>query len=264
MCAFVAVLLVALFSEVVAAPLSAQSPASPDAATSRTNPQAAALADRVLAALGGEGAWDATRYVTWNFFGRRRHVWDKWTGDIRVEGVGREDGVPYLILMNLGSGVGRGWRGGQEVTDAPGLAALLDSGEAAWINDSYWMFMPYKLGDPGVTLRYVGPGTTSDGGPAEVLELTFASVGRTPENKYLVYVGNDSGLVEQWDFFEQASDPEPGLSTPWRNWRRYGAILLSDDRGERKHTGIAVFDELPATVLGSPDPVDWAGLGIVD
>ncbi len=234
-------------------------------AAQASDPQALVIADRVLAALGGEENWNATRYVTWKFFGRRRHVWDKWTGDIRVEGVGREDQVPYLILMNLGSGQGRAWHGGREVTEPTQLAALLDSGEAAWINDSYWMFMPYKLRDPGVTLRLVGPGAMADGRTADVLELAFAAVGRTPENKYRVYVAQDTGLVEQWDFFEHADDPEPNLSTPWHNWRQYGAILLSDDRGEdRRHTGLAVFDALPASVLDSPDPVDWASLGVVD
>ncbi len=229
-----------------------------------TDPRVAAVVDRVEAALGGRAAWEATHYLTWNFFGRRRHVWDRWTGDIRVEGVGREDGVPYLVLMNLASGEGRAWRNGGEVTDPGALAELLDLGAGAWINDSYWMFMPYKLRDPGVTLRYLGEGWTAEGHAAEILELTFTDVGETPENKYLVYVGNDGGLIEQWDYYEKASDPEPALSTPWRNWRSYGSILLSDDRGERRHTGLAVFDELPPAILASPDPVDWASLGLVD
>jgi hypothetical protein len=226
---------------------------------------AAALVDRLDAALGGRGAWEATRFLTWSFFGRRRHVWDKATGDIRVEAVGRDDGVPYVVLMNLHTGRGRAWRGGQEVTDPAELAAWLDRGEAAWINDSYWMFMPYKLRDPGVRLRYLGAATMADGRAAEVVELTFEGVGRTPENKYRVYVATETNLVEQWEYFERAGDAEPGLSTPWRGWQRYGAILLSDDRGETgRHTGIAVLDTLPPSVLASPDPVDWAALGVVE
>ena len=99
--------------------------------------------------------------------------------------------------------------------------------------DSYWVFMPFKLKDSGVTLKYSGKSETADGKPADVLELTFKDVGRTPENKYHVYVDEDSRLVTQWDYYENASDPEPRFQMPWQNWQKQGGIMLSADRGER-------------------------------
>ena len=63
--------------------------------------QAVAVADRVMERLGGRRNWDNTRYLTWRFFGSRRHVWDKWTGDIRIES------AEYLVLMNVHSQEGR-------------------------------------------------------------------------------------------------------------------------------------------------------------
>jgi len=220
--------------------------------------EAIELADRVMLRLGGRGAWDETRFVSWRFFGSRFHVWDKHTGDIRVEGVDRESQEPFTILMNLNTKKGRAWQSGVEITEPEALAGLLDMGEAAWINDSYWMFMPYKLKDSGVALRALGEGTLLDGRAADVLELTFREVGRTPDNKYHVYVARDTGLVEQWDFFANAADENPQFQVPWRNWRRHGQILLSDDRGSRQHTDIAVFDELAPAVLTSPDAIDLA------
>ncbi len=225
-----------------------------------SDPEALLLADAVMERMGGRRAWDATRYLRWRFFGRRLHVWDKQSGDIRIEGEGREDGVPFVILMNLHSRDGRAWRGGEEVTDPEALAELLESGESMWINDSYWLFMPYKLKDTGVTLRHLGAGAMEDGRAAEVLELTFEEVGRTPENKYHVYVAADSGLVEQWDFYRDAADAEPGFKIPWHGWQRHGEILLSADRGESRHTEVAVFDRLPPSVFTSPEPVDWNSL----
>ena len=219
--------------------------------------QAIEIADRVMVKLGGRQAWDETRYLTWSFFGRRRHVWDKQTGDIRIEGVDRETEQPYLVLMNLQTKQGRAWKQGAPVTNPQELAAMLKSGEGAWINDSYWMFMPYKLKDSGVTLKHVGKGQMQDGQPAEVLELTFEAVGRTPQNRYRVYVSEDTGLVEQWDFFANAAAGEPRMTAPWNNWQRYGRILLSDNRGENSHTDIAVLNALPPEVLTSPEPVDW-------
>lgn len=232
----------------------ADNPPAPGFDLEGSDPRAIEIADRVMERLGGRDAWDATRYLTWNFFGRRTHFWDKHTGDIRVEGVGRDD-RPYLILMNLHTMEGRAWRDGVEL-EGDELEELIDLGEAVWINDSYWMFMPYKLKDTGVTLTYVGERAMEDGRPADVLQLVFQEVGRTPDNRYHVYVARESGLVEQWDFYRSAADEEPGFRIPWHNWQRYGGILLSDDRGDSGHTDIAVFDSLPASVFTSPEPVE--------
>ena len=222
--------------------------------------KSAEIAGAVMATMGGHEAWEATRFITWNFFGSRRHLWDKHTGDIRIEGTDRASQEPYLVLMNLNTKLGHAWSGGEEVTDPEALAELLDRGEAAWINDSYWLVMPYKLRDPGVTLKHVGSGEMVDGRAAEVLELTFDGVGRTPENRYRVYVAADSGLVEQWDFYPRAADVEPRFQIPWHDWKRHGGILLSANRGEGSHTDVAVLDSVPDGAFTSPQPVDWEAL----
>ncbi len=225
-------------------------PARPGFNEQGSDAKAIAIADEVMAALGGRQNWDQTRHITWNFFGRRTHVWDKWTGDYRLEA----DSV--LVLMNLHTRQGRAWVHGEEVTDPAALANWLKKAGSIWINDSYWMFMPYKLKDSGVTLKYVGADNSAAGQPCDVLQLTFENVGDTPENKYHIYVNQRTRLVDQWAFFSHASDPAPRFVTPWKNWRRYGNILLSDDRGKNKHTHIAVFDILPAKVYQSPEPVN--------
>jgi hypothetical protein len=239
-----------------------ESAAMPAVATADDNPSAAgfdhagsdssaiALADQVMSRLGGYKNWDHTRYITWRFFGNRLHVWDKWTGRIRFEQGG------LTVLMNVIDKNGRAWQSGVEVTTADSLGTLLESGHRAWINDSYWMFMPYKLKDSGVTLKHVGAGTTTDGVEAEIVELTFSGVGVTPQNKYHVYIGGGSKRVVQWDFFADVADTKPRFQIPWTNWLPHGRIWLSDDRGKRKHSEIAVFDVLPATVFSDPTPVD--------
>ena len=115
--------------------------------------------------------------------------------------------------------------------------------------------MPYKLKDTGVTLKYLGKRTTQAGASADVLELTFKNVGRTPENKYHVYVDDESRLVTQWDYYPKASDPEPRFQLPWLEWERHGAILLSASRGERQHEDVAVLVGVPDSVFESPDPI---------
>ena len=207
-----------------------------------------ALAESVLERMGGREAWERTRYVHWMFFGQREHWWDKHTGDARIEG---DD---LVLVLNVRTKEGRAWRGGEEVVDPGELARLLDRGIAWWVNDSYWMFMPYKLLDPGARLRDLGPGTMADGRTARVLELTFDGVGLTPDNKYEVFIGDETGLVEQWSFYLNAADEEPRFTGPWSGWERFGAILLATSRGRGYDWAISVHDDLPRWVIQHPRP----------
>ncbi len=213
-----------------------------------SDPKAIAVADATMAAMGGRSAWDMTRHVTWRFFGGRRHVWDKFTNNLRFE-----DG-DLTVLMNLDSEQGRAWRAGAEITDPAQLKDILGNTKGAWINDSYWLVMPYKLKDSGVTLTYVGEKTDSAGKPCDVLQLTFKNVGRTPNNKYHVYVDQQTRLVSEWTIWFDAAKDEPRPLGPWTDWQRFGNILLAPGHGQRGHTEIGVFDELPATVYTEPTP----------
>ncbi len=231
-----------------------ENPPAPGFNLKASDPKAIEIADAVMRALGGRQNWDNTRYITWNFFGRRRHVWDKWTGNLRVEA------GDLLILMNLNTREGQAWKKGKPITHPDSLKKVLDMGYKFWVNDSYWMFMPYKLKDTGVTLKYLGEGTMKNGRPAYILQLTFEKVGVTPENKYHVYVDKETHLVRQWEYFRKASDKKPTIVAPWDNWKKYGNILLASDRGDRKHSDIGVFDTLPESIFTSPDPVDYEAL----
>lgn len=233
---------------------SAENPPMPGFNLKASDPEAMEIADQVMAALGGRRNWDDTRYIAWNFFGRRRHVWDKWSGNLRMES---KNGV---VLMNLQTGRGRAWEDGQEVAHPDSLTERLKFAKSAWINDSYWLLMPYKLKDTGVTLKYMGETTLENGGQCDILQLTFTEVGDTPQNKYWVYVNRESKLVVYWSYFSDAGDAEPRISTPWDGWRRYGNIMLSGGRGpNRQISDIGVFSELPEAVFTSPEPAKPGG-----
>ena len=114
--------------------------------------------------------------------------------------------------------------------------------------------MPYKLKDTGVTIKHLGERENETGILCDVLELTFKDVGRTPQNRYHVFVDKSSRLVTHWDYWKDASVEEPRSLGPWRNWRSYGSIMLADDHGSRKHTDIAVLETLPESVFTSSAP----------
>ena len=213
--------------------------------------QAVALADSVIAACGGWENWEKTRFIKWVCLGKRLNVWDKHTGNVRLES------RASLVLMNLNTKQGRAWKGSAEITEPEELKRAMDYGYEAWINDSYWLVLPFKLKDGGVTLKYLSADTTRDGRPADVLSLTFKNVGVTPNNKYHVYVDKETRLLTQWAYYMDAPDALPRFTAAWANYQKYGAILLADDRGAKRHTDLAVYEELPAAVFESPDLIDW-------
>jgi len=223
-----------------------KAPANPPSAgfdAAGSDPRAIAIADEVLQAMGGRAAWDQARVLCWTFFGRRSHVWDKQTGDYRLE-----DG-DKLVLLNLATGKGRAFEKGVELVDAAALQKALERARSIWINDSYWLVMPYKLKDSGVTLKLAGEGELEDGRKADRLELTFKGVGDTPDNRYLVFVARDTRLVERWQYFPTAADKEPKMDTPWAGWQWYGGIRLASSRGEKRLLeGIQVLDAPPASL----------------
>jgi hypothetical protein len=207
-----------------------------------SDPAAIELADSVMRAQGGRTAWDQTRFISWNFFGRRNLVWDKQEARVRIESLA--DSTLYLLDMKTGKGRVR--VKGTELTEADTLKTMLERAEKIWINDSYWLVMPFKLKDSGVTLKYLGEDTLQTGGFCNVLQLTFSNVGSTPENKYNVYVDRKDNLVKQWAYYENATQDTSSAIWPFDNYKRYGKILLSADRSDDKGPkNVSVSDTLP-------------------
>lgn len=205
-----------------------------------SDPKAIEIADKVMKAMGGRAAYDSTRYISWNFFGARKHVWDKHTGDVHIESI-RDD---YSLDMNINDMTGSLKMAGEAVTHQDSLSKYLKKGKEMWINDSYWLVMPFKLKDSGVTLSYIGKDTIFGGAQADKLQMTFDGVGVTPQNKYHVYVEETSNLVKRWDFYASASDTTARFSTPWIGYKDYGGIMLGGDRGQYQVTDIIVSEDL--------------------
>ncbi|AQG80171.1 hypothetical protein [Spirosoma montaniterrae] len=222
-------------------------PPAPGFDLAGSDAKAVQIADDVMAAMGGRKAWDETHLIAWNFFGFRKLVWDKWSGNVRVDNL-RDD---QTVLLNINNNQGRVFRNGQELTEPDSVAKYVRQGKNAWINDSYWLVMPFKLKDSGVTLKYLGEEATKDSRPADVLQLTFKNVGTTPDNKYKVWVDKQSHLVTQWAHYPKATDEQPRFTLPWADYQRHGQILLSGERGDRDLTDIMVFTGLPGEVFSS-------------
>lgn len=234
-----------LSSESITAPEEEVNPAAEGFNHNDSDSEAIKIADKVMVAGGGRKAWDEAAILKWNFFGARTLTWNKQTGDVRVD-MGGGDSTVYLV--NLFSKEGKVKIDGEEITVPDSLALHLKDAESIWINDSYWLFMPYKLKDSGVTLNYLGL-EESEEPVSYVLQLTFNQVGDTPENMYRVYVDTTTNLITKWAFYSDTTESEPRFTTPWADYQQYGSLILSGDRGKMAITDIAVLDTIDPTVF---------------
>lgn len=201
----------------------------------------------VLKAMGGKKAFNKTNIISWNFFGIRNLIWDKSNNIVRIDMV-KENTV---MILNINDKTGKVLKNGVEITDNEELSKLLEEALKIWINDSYWLLMPFKLEDPGVNLKYLGIQKTEEGADAKVVEMTFDNVGVTPDNKYHIFFDTKTGLVSQWSHFGSFKDEKPRFTMPWKDYNKYGNIMLSGDRGSRKLSDIKVFDILDPSVFTS-------------
>lgn len=214
-----------------------------------SNPTAIMLADQAMNAMGGRAAWDNTNYISWNFFGRRQLFWDKSENKVRID---RDNMVMSLDMDDM---TGQVWKDGELMQNADSVSKYLKMANNIWINDAYWLFMPFKLKDSGVTISYIRDDSTMAGEPAIVLWMTFEEVGNTPQNAYEVWISSESRLVRQWAFYRNEEDEEPAFVQPWDDYQQYGDILLSGDRGDRKITDIKVWKKAPKEVFTSPESI---------
>ena len=203
-------------------------PSAARAENPASDPKAVAIADQVMKSLGGKKRWDALPGLRWTFGSSvhdtvrssRRHAWDKHTGWHRVEGKTRT-GQSFCFIHQVMTDKGMAWMDGVAI-EGDSLQKLLKRANSLWINDTYWFLMPYKLRDPGVTLKYEGE-AREGGAVYDKLALSFENVGETPGDRYWVYVNRAGNRVEKWEMVLQSDQPPPRVYT-WEGWEQHDGL----------------------------------------
>lgn len=205
-----------------------------------------ALIQQTFEAMGGMDNWNHTHFIQWDF-GKRTLYWDKWTGNVRVENPDKN----ITLIVNINTGEGKALQEGKLITDAKTLNKVLEQGKKWWINDSYWLTMPWKLKDTGVKLQYLKSEALANGNKADVLEMTFNGVGVTPQNKYHIYIDQKDHLVKQWAFFGKYTDDKPRFVKAWDNYQKVNDILLSFNRTGKAGgpKNVIVKDIIPSEIF---------------
>lgn len=246
---------------------------SPDRAD-RAGPADSArlLADRVMEWQGGRDAWEATRFLRFDWIveregataARRSHAWDRWEGDYRLSYT-RDDGGRVVALFDLPSlasdtapAEGDVWVDGERLEGSARDSALRQA-YGAFVNDSYWLLMPLKWRDPGVHLEYVGRTELPDGNRYPTVHLTFEEGLGITNDRYWGFVDPESGKMVAWRYLLEG-DEQKGPLIWWRDWRTFGPQglrLALDRRFEAgplriRFEGVAADTAVPAGVFEPP------------
>lgn len=202
---------------------------------SKSDAKAVAVVDAMQKALGMPEHWQQARYFSYHWIvsrdgkelANRRHDWDRFTGRYRLEYRNR-DGQHVVALFKTQTKSGDVFVDGEPVTVDSTKNKLLENAYGAYINDSYWLLMPYKLKEPGVRLSYDGEEKDPDGTTFDVVKVTFDSVGLTPGDTYWAYVDRTDHLMKKWRYFLQGwpEDRDRG-SAYWQDWRDFNGIKLA-------------------------------------
>ena len=209
-------------------------PAAAPAPRGEADPMAAEVAKQLTDAMGGQAAWDQVPYLRFDFVvvsegkerARFKHWWDKKRGRARVEGPD-DKGQMVAAIFGIADKKGISFTGGVPDTDSTSIASHIQNGYERWVNDSYWLVMPFKLRDPGTHLKHVRTEPGESGQTYDVLELSFnPGVGLTPQDRYWLYVNRETHLVDRWEFVLTGREPPPQGSS-WEEWSSVGPVRLS-------------------------------------
>lgn len=188
----------------------------PAAAANETrDPKAVEIDNTMMNAMGGEDAWNAAHFVRFEFKVRHKgkvvgdnfHLWDRKDGRYRLERAfppGKHEVDLFNIGEYQGDKKGEAYLNGKKLEGEAAQKALQNA-YASYINDTWWLCMPWKWRATGVHMKYLGP-KKRGGESFDVIELTFNHVGLTPGDMYHAYVSRKSHLMTYWEYTLQSHD----------------------------------------------------------
>ena len=241
--------------------------------SNETDAKAAAIADAVMKAGGGDAGGAATKYLRFTFAvekegairSSRTHYWDRVSNRHHLEWTSK-DGKSLVCVQYLDTREGVCTAGDQPLFDSE-AKPYLETAYDMWINDTYWLLMPYKMKDPGVHLKY--DGEEKDGAKVyDKVLLSFDNVGLTPKDRYWAYVDRQTHRMDKWAFVLQNEKGEAGTEAPslwkWTGWSKFGGMMLSTEKssadGKTKilFKDVAAFDKLPEEIFTKTAKADPA------
>ncbi len=169
----------------------------------KSDPKAIAVADQVLAAVGGAENWAKAKEVIWSqgivedgkLIGARMHAWDRWNGRHQYTRFDMNGGVG-VVMHELFDTTAHAFavtpEGEKTDVMRSDKAKMVEEANKVFYPDQYLLMLQFKLRDPGVHLA-LDEERPEEGAPItsekkyDVLKITFdKGVGPASDTYYLV------------------------------------------------------------------------------
>lgn len=172
------------------------------------------MAKRMMESLNYE-AWEATPEISWTFKGIHSYEWDKMENIVTV----RWDNHEVILNPEDKSGVVQSG----ENYSASEIQELIETSWNYFNNDSFWLYAPFKVFDPGTERSIV---TLKDG--RKGLKVTYTSGGTSPGDSYVWILDENyrPTSVKMW----VSILPLGGMEFTWENYLTLetGALIAQD------------------------------------
>jgi hypothetical protein len=213
---------------------------------SKTEDPVKKLADSVLDKIGGEKAWNKTRYIRFDHvliqdgkeISRFCHLWDKTTGNYRLEWSESPE-TSVIAFINLVNKVGSVYLNGKLVSEAESTP-YIDVVYEKFLEQSYCLYLPFKLLADENTIS-MQPQESSDPEKHDILQLKIGQKELIPVGEYNFYVNPKTGLIDRCKYkFQDGSEGDYF----WKNWEKSGKLRLSSIRESADGKTIIKFENL--------------------
>jgi hypothetical protein len=190
------------------------------------NPKADILANRVLKAINHE-AYKKTRYLEWDFGGRRSFKWDK---ENHIATVSWDSIRVNLQPNNLEKSTVYF----NEIKQITADVDIVKKALAIFNNDNFWLVAPHKLFDYG-TIRSIKKVDNKD-----ALLVKYTTGGSTPGDSY-IWILDENYIPQSYKMFVPSMQMN-GVNATWEDWitTKSGTLLPTNhtfDSGSKLSMG---------------------------
>jgi hypothetical protein len=204
-----------------------------------SDPKAVEIADRVIAAAGGQDKWTAVRQVRWSESiatgeaGRPPitfdEAWDRWNG--RHYQRIRADAGDVVVMRSLYEASGTAYRQSGSATQTLPRAdrdGAISNARERWEFDTELLLLPFLLEAPGAKLALVGevPGE-ADQPPLDDLKVTFDSKDPTRTSTIHAMVNRTTNQIDRIAIVKAGDPDNKRIGYKLSSWVDVGPLKLA-------------------------------------
>lgn len=192
------------------------------------------IADRVVAAAGGQERWAAARQLRWSESVTRDGValeleeaWDRWNG--RHHQRLRTPAGDLVVMRHLydSSGTAFGVSGRNRASlGKEEIERAMASARERWSFDSTLLFLPFLLHAPGSKLELAGEFAEEGQPPYDVLKLTFDPKDPTRTSTYYAMVNRETNQIQRIEIVKAGDPDTKRLGYRVEGWVEVGGLKL--------------------------------------